>query len=441
MSIRLLPLLLMLLLAAAVGCSEQEEPTVVLDEANLTVEEVYARFAEAINRPGFVYYLTIDVDDDGAPWAMEGTRELWTDPSGDRARHELDMLVHFDEDARYQTKVVLIDGAAYSHTLSPDISDQFSKTRTAPCDFGSAAACLAVEYLGLGYLPTTANPNEDWVEEIHSGRYHGRSAIIITSAGTTKGEIGTSTFTVRLYIDMRTSLPIALEGEGTFDYGQEGQGNWLYTYKSEFVPADSLPDDFFDPASIGYVEHDPEEPLQGQDLGITVYWLGRRFEADGGLPPLALKQARLADPEKGPGYSLTLDYRLADDEFDPITLTLEEWDIDKWNASNTGIIRTSPDAPPVTVGKWWERPCWERKDIELPAGHATIILGFEHETQEKQPTIAAGERGCPSSPHDRFWALAYLGSTVLEIDAPSSDSLYDTLEGMEAVVKGLHPRE
>ena len=33
-------------------------PTPTLDEANLTVEEVYARFAEAINRPGSIYRVT-----------------------------------------------------------------------------------------------------------------------------------------------------------------------------------------------------------------------------------------------------------------------------------------------------------------------------------------------------------------------------------------------
>jgi hypothetical protein len=431
-----------------VGCSnmgdqEQQGPTPVLDEANLTVEEVTARFGEAITRPGFVYHMQIKLEQDGAPWAMEGIQEVWVDAAGDRARDESDLLLHFDEDTRYQAESVLTDGGRYSRNISPDTSEPVSRIRAERCDAGNAAICLAV-----GYLIAGADLGGDFTIEVRRGSYAKRPAIIVVGVGRQSREIGTSTTSARLYMDGETYLPVAHEGEGDFDYGRQGQGNWRYTYENEFVPTGSLPEDFFQPASIGYVEPDPEAPLVDADLGMTVYWLGTSSEGDDDLPPLALDGARVADPERGPGYSLTLDYRLGEDEFGPAVVTLEEWHLSEWNASHTGVMQVDPSGPPVKVGNWWERPCWENKNVELPAGRAVIVLGFENDTMDKQPTTAAGDRVCPSSPHDRFWALVYLGSTVIKVDAPAttgyqgeySESPYDSLEGMEAIARALQPR-
>ena len=56
---------------------------------------------------------------------------------------------------------------------------------------------------------------------------------------------------------------------------------------------------------------------------------------------------------------------------------------------------------------------------------------------------------CPTETFDRFMAPVYLGDTVVAVNAPLGfygagrhvdQDPYDTLEGMEAVVKGLRPR-
>ena len=439
----LIPLLALPLLAGCHNGAGDEElgPTPALDEANLTVEEVYRGFAEAIDRPGFVYHMQIDLEQDGAPWAMEGNEEVWVDVGGNRARDKIDLLLHFDEETRYQVEAVLVNGGRYSRNISPaDAREPLSKVRAESCDAGNAATCLAVNLL-------IAEPDSsaDFTSEVRLGSYGKRPAIVITGAGTASNEIGTSTTTARLYLNRDTYLPMAQEGQGTFDYGREGQGDWRYTYETEFVPTGSLPEDFFQPASIGYVEPNPEAPLANADLGITVYWLGTSSEGGEGLPPLALRSARVDDPERGPGYSLTMDYRLSEDEFGSGVVTLEEWDLSEWNASHTGLIQADPIGPPVKVGNWWERPCWENRDVELPAGRAVIVLGFESDTMEKQPTAASGQHVCASSPHDRFFAIAYLGSTVIHVDAPatigyhgeSTENPYDSLEGMEAIVRAL----
>ena len=62
--------------------------------------------------------------------------------------------------------------------------------------------------------------------------------------------------TRRLYPDAATFLPIALHFGGNVDYGEVAAVRGRWTYENDFLPLDSLSDDFFDPASIGYIEPD-----------------------------------------------------------------------------------------------------------------------------------------------------------------------------------------
>jgi hypothetical protein len=94
----------------------------------------------------------------------------------------------------------------------------------------------------------------------------------------------------------------------------------------------------------------------------------------------------------------------------------------------------------------WENPCWGREEIDLPAGHATIIKGYESDLALPQSPGAPAENvACPARPYDLFIAHVYVGSTMLEIAAPGASdrakSPYDTLQGMEVVVRALQPRE
>ena len=73
-------------------------------------------------------------------------------------------------------------------------------------------------------------------------------------------------FTRRLYLDAETFLPIALHFDGTVDHGEVSTLRGQWTYENDFLPLDSLPDDFFDPASIGYFEPDAKAPLTRDQL-------------------------------------------------------------------------------------------------------------------------------------------------------------------------------
>jgi hypothetical protein len=66
-------------------------------------------------------------------------------------------------------------------------------------------------------------------------------------------------------------------------------------------------------------------------------------------------------------------------------------------------------------------------------------MGFESNGGVQPP--------CPTRPYDRFTATAYLGQTVVSVDAPgwvagtqSGVSPYNTRQAIEMVVRALRPR-
>lgn len=78
---------------------------------------------------------------------------------------------------------------------------------------------------------------------------NGRPVVIVETDEQYEGHTLTK---ARTTLDARSYLPILFERElGT------PPTNWKVRYQNEFVEADSVPDGFFDPASIGYVEPSP----------------------------------------------------------------------------------------------------------------------------------------------------------------------------------------
>jgi hypothetical protein len=169
----------------------------------------------------------------------------------------------------------------------------------------------------------------------------------------------------------------------------------------------------------------PEAQPTQTPRGVTIYWLGERFGGTRDLPPLVLTGFYAPGPP-GPGE---LDYTRADDPSSGRTgfaVTLQVGPRGAWNP------------PQVPRG-----PCWARHEITLPHGRASIFMGF---ASMGDPWWVAR---CPTRPYDRFIALAYLGQTMVFVDAgygivPGTHSwwpiLYDTREGMEVIVRALRPR-
>jgi hypothetical protein len=130
----------------------------------------------------------------------------------------------------------------------------------------------------------------------------------------------------------------------------------------------------------------------------------------------------------GPDYKMLISYRLSSDEFGPPVLSLHVWSATDWEAT----LQQSR-------GKnSWDQPCWEKKELALPDGRATVFTG----------------EGCPEEPSEpgcRAGALAhvYFPGTVVMVaptagycDASGCQSNpYNTKEVVEAVAYALKPRQ
>ena len=117
-------------------------------------------------------------------------------------------------------------------------------------------------------------------------------------------------------------------------------------------------------------------------------------------------------------------------------VTIEEWSPADWKANDAGRRSKRPPR--------WENPCWQREELELPDGRATIFSGFASEPPPgTSPDAAFSEPNCPDQPHDQFIAQVELGPTFLFIEALSESdqnrSPLNSQEGMEAIVRALRP--
>jgi hypothetical protein len=182
-------------------------------------------------------------------------------------------------------------------------------------------------------------------------------------------------------------------------------------------------------------------PLDSPDLGVTVYWLGLRFEPGGELPPLVLRGvAGPAPPGGGPADSRGhLDYGAVDASSAGVMLQLMHatgWD--RWVAQDP-----AGDAFATVYHMFWDSPCAEREELVLDGGRAVIYASY-------QALADSAVTECPSGPFDRYLAHVFVGDTVVLVNAPfyleepsgsGATAPYNSLEGMHAVVRGLHARE
>lgn len=181
-------------------------------------------------------------------------------------------------------------------------------------------------------------------------------------------------------------------------------------------------------------------PLDDPGIDATVYWLGQRFEPGGNLPPLQLSFVTgPAAPGGGPADSRgELEYS-SDAIATGIKLRLmRRADWDAWAARDP-----SGDDHARVLHMFWDSPCAQQEEIELDSGRAVIYSSYQ---ALADPAVTE----CPDGPFDRFLAHVFIDDTVVLVNAPhfleppdmpSFQGAYNTFEGLEAVVRGLRPRE
>lgn len=414
------------IIAASCGVATVPAADETTDEAGApTVEEVYRGLGQTLKQPGSIFHSAITIEMSAGLLSHTATMERWVDAEHDVARE--DATFKPTDGTEQKSVKVIANGGTYRNEHGG-----VSVTQPLSCHGATPAISLVLGCPG---------PPDQSTTTVETGQYEAKSVIILVTNGTSHGSDERLTFTDRLHLDPDSYLPIALERDGTIDFGETvpARGKWIFV--NEFVPADSLPEDFFDPASIGYVEHDPAEPLIQTDWGIPIYWLGRETDEIGDLPPLILGLVEVPQYPAGPDYQFNLQYRRADDPYGPPVLTIEEWSTSEWDRNDTAN-RTK--MPPI-----WDNPCWQRESLTLPEGRATIYSGYSPEVLHSTSTdTSSSGAACPAQPRDRFMAHVELGPTFLVIEAPRGRVLgktgtvlspYESRKAMEAVVRALQP--
>lgn len=180
-------------------------------------------------------------------------------------------------------------------------------------------------------------------------------------------------------------------------------------------------------------------PLDRPDLDVTVYWLGERFEPGASLPPLVLAETR--GPGGPPFSRAEMQYGSVSPAGGVTLRLLPRTDWDTWTAADP-----STDDSARVFHMFWDSPCAEQTEVEIAGGQAVIYSSY-------QALADYSVTECPNGPFDRFIAHAFLGDTVVTVnapfmleassgpDSPDSQAPYNSVEGMRAVLEGLHVRE
>ena len=374
------------------GTRPGREPATI--PADLTLEQVYERMELALLREGQILHSTATYERTAGPpeWSNVSYRsETWVEPSGEAARQAS------TADGTERTSAGIIRGTAVFR--GPD-DDEASSERDALTCRGTDNPVLA-SFLGCKGFTEESKTQLDV-----DAMLNGRPVVAVVSDGTSHGSDENFAFVDRLYVDPGTWLAIQLVSDGTVDYGEVHKLDSTITFEHEFVPASSLPDDFFDPASIGYVERDPAADLQPDVGGMRVYWLGREFDPGTGIAPLELILAGTG-PSR-PGYNATVSYQLKGGQRGSPIISLQEYPLDGWEALN-----------PELGGHIWNADGATREEIALTDGRAVLIR-------------------IPSY-YERYIAQVYFETTVVLVADHDQPEAYSTRKAFLQLIRGLRP--
>jgi hypothetical protein len=371
----------------------------------MTVEATYRCFAEAITRPGQVYHqvgeselVGAEGNEDGSPQSLRQIAETWVDPANDVARTHFSMVPAYEE---YEQKSVQTGGVIYTVRGGPEGEPTSSKEQAQTCYEAS------IEPTVLG---CPAGPENGY--SVESGEYAGGETVVMVIDTSVEGSDESTTSTTRLHLDAGTYLPVAAVTVGQTDSGEVTDFEHTTLYQTDFVNADSLPNDFFEPASIGWVEPNPEDGLE--NLGdVTVYWLGTDYPGTDDYPALALFSTYVSpdvEDVNGVGlYNVSIDYRLASEEFARSPqLELQIWDLDDWNELGIQSVQSGCVREEEVQGD-------DRTVAVFKCGANYLAAVFIDDSvvriEPRTPGCPEGE-SCPENPYNFAEAMTLVGADL-----------------------------
>jgi hypothetical protein len=394
----LLSLALTFVFVGFICTKEEEAPLGEFAAFPLTTEQTYVQLLKQMTRPDQVLHTTIHEESHSGDISVTATHQLWTDVVGDRARGEYEYSYTPKDMPAIDYSETRISSDGIEYVLNSDDSE-VAKNRADICP-GTTSTALHIQRICPKEI-SRSNASVSPITFQGEADFEGAPALVLSWQSAFEGSDQTTNTVSTLYLDATTILPIALISEGTIDAGEVRQFTATRRFTHEFVDANSLPADFFDPASIGYVAESVNQMLERIDPSLGLYWLGERFSPGAGLPDLALGD--VWGGMSGPGYKGTLFYHPADDEFAPPMVVLELWELSDWQAFLAQSARH---------GNSWDSPCVQREEVQLAGGSATIFKSHYSNIAAFPPGPRPGE-ACPSGPFNDFYAHVYLGDTMI----------------------------
>ena len=288
------------------------------------------------------------------------------------------------------------------------------------------------------------------VSVVLDSKYKGTPAVDIVATGEFYGD-WTLHVEEHVYLDKATMLPLAVVRTRELADGDEVSRSLstlfpdrrTTTFEHSFVDRESLPTDFFDPASIGAQPWDPAELLE-TDVGILLYWLGRESSGVRSLPELILDNVNVFPDTRPPGrYSRRASlYYSGPREFALGLLSIDVWSLGDWKADIANTISPERNHLPA-AGLWWTWPCTKRTEVTIPGKGSAIIYWRVELTYDQYPVedfIGLDEPlppgPCIEGEPDEFLVHAEFGDTFI-VMRPHDP--YASREALEELVQLLRP--
>lgn len=165
-----------------------------------------------------------------------------------------------------------------------------------------------------------------------------------------------------------------------------------------------------------------EVPLDNPESNFPIHWLGRTFKPGHGLPATELVEASGPFPpflRRDPGLP---QFRLRYEEGPDLDL----WSLPGWKRFSRSLNGREVPSP----------RCTTPQSLELQRGRAVIVA-------TRLPAFG----GCEKRSIDFYYALAFIGGTVITVNLPDCGRCmaplsgpYNSLKGMKTIVRGLELR-
>ncbi len=193
-----------------------------------TPKQLVARIAHAATKPGQVLHTTTQVTGTSGP----GTIEVWIDLDRGLVRQQVGNTTDGGGWA-----VLVADGRQYVRFGSPSDKD------------GPARDCLLNGTTALLVAPCTLS--HQYPRTVETGTRDGHSVLMLDSDRSATFKDRSSIATNRVWVDAKTSFPVASELKTRTVVGKQDVRQHVTTTEAhEFVSANSLPVDFFTPESV-----------------------------------------------------------------------------------------------------------------------------------------------------------------------------------------------